>query len=343
MTNETQIVNCRSIEEKLIRLRSVVGVGPLLVLTHDNPDPDSLASGKGLAALFEGKWGIRTHLRYSGLVGRAENKAMLRLLTPEWGRMKDDDLEQSSMVVLVDTQPGAGNNSLPLGRMPQIVIDHHHPVRDGLETVPFVDVRPDVGATVSLVYQYLDAAGVILDTMLATAIFYGIHADTRGLSRGVSPIDQMVYVQMLGQIDRHLLVQIEQAGLPREYFRSFSCGLQAARVYGRAVLANLGEINRPDFVAEMADLLIRLEDSQAVLCLGVHGEKIYLSLRTSREEIDAGKMIQKIVLLPGKAGGHGMMAGGQVPLLGRKIEGVAAEVEKRFLKVMGESGEGEPL
>ena len=68
----------------LEKLRAVAGNGPVLILTHDNPDPDSLASGKALATLLKEAWGISSRLVYSGLVARAENYAMLKRLTPEW-------------------------------------------------------------------------------------------------------------------------------------------------------------------------------------------------------------------------------------------------------------------
>jgi hypothetical protein len=32
----------------LTRLRKILQDGPVLIATHDNPDPDALASGKGL-------------------------------------------------------------------------------------------------------------------------------------------------------------------------------------------------------------------------------------------------------------------------------------------------------
>ena len=71
-------------ENRMDELQRVAGRGPVLIVTHENPDPDALAAGKGLAALFEGTWGIPARMIYSGLVARAENKAMLKILTPEW-------------------------------------------------------------------------------------------------------------------------------------------------------------------------------------------------------------------------------------------------------------------
>ena len=332
-----------SIVEKLRRLREAVGVGPVLIMTHEYPDPDALASGLGLSSLLA-SWGLKSDLVYSGLVNRAENRTMLSLLTPEW--VHDEDLpylDEYSAIALVDTQPNAGNNILPPDVIPHVVIDHHHPERDIIHKVPFVELRPEVGATASLVYQFLEAAAVKIDARLATAIFYGIKTDTRGLSRGDSPVDQRVYFNLLTTIDRRVLAQVEQAGLPREYFRSFCAGLQAAIIYGNVVIADLGVLHRPDFVGEMADLLVRVENAIAVLCLGKHKDVLYLSIRTVPLNEDAGLLIQRIVPAAGKAGGHGTMAAGQIHLKSEGAGEIVSDLIDRFLTVMNEDASGEPL
>ena len=44
-----------------------------LILTHDNPDPDSIAAGVALAHLLEKLAGVHAIVAYGGIVGRAEN------------------------------------------------------------------------------------------------------------------------------------------------------------------------------------------------------------------------------------------------------------------------------
>jgi nanoRNase/pAp phosphatase (c-di-AMP/oligoRNAs hydrolase) len=338
------MVNNPSEQDRLTQLKNAAGSGPVLILTHDNPDPDALAAGKALATLLKSAWNIPSQLLFSGLVLRAENRTLLDLLTQEWqpGAVPAD-LGPYSAVALVDTQPGAGNNRLPEDVIPQIVVDHHHPPRELLENVPFVDVQPDVGATVTLLDYYLDEAGIVPDPDLATAMFYGLKTDTRGLSRGTSPADIAVYVKLIEKIDHSKLVKIEQAGLPQAYFQAFSQGLRAAKVYEQSIVAYLGEMHRPDLAAEMADLLIRMDKARAVLCLGVHDQTLHLSIRTEPLGMDAGLLVQQVIVPPGKAGGHGTMAGGQVPLAGQEEKRLVKAIVDRFLTIMGESGAGEKL
>jgi len=326
------------------RLREVAGAGPVLILTHDNPDPDALASGKALAFLLGEAWNIPSRLMYSGLVARAENQVMLHRLTPEWEYNEIlPSLKEYSAVAQVDTQPGAGNNRLNTIMPAHIVLDHHHPIREMIDSVAYSDVRTDTGATVTMLYQYMDAAQLQPDPLLATAMFYGLKTDTRGLSRGASPADEVAFVRLLHRLDQRELSKVELASLSPGYFRTFSRGLHETSIYGRAIVSHLGEMEQPDFAAEMADVLIRLEGAHAALCLGQYGDTLHISLRTELMGEDAGLIIQQVIIPPGKAGGHGTMAGGQIPLNGQNVEELLARIEHRFLDVMGETGEGVEL
>jgi nanoRNase/pAp phosphatase (c-di-AMP/oligoRNAs hydrolase) len=328
----------------LEQLRAAASPGPVLILTHDNPDPDSLASGKALSLLLKQAWDIPSRLIYSGLVLRPENRMMLRRLTPEWEHREVlPALKDFSAVALVDTQPGAGNNRLRDLDVNLIVFDHHRPIRESKTSIRYAALNPQLGSTTSLLYQHLEAAGIEPDPALSTAMFYGVKSDTLSLSRGASEIDEVVYLKLLARIDRDELVRIEQAGLPREYYSAFTRGLQAAKIYGSVIIARLGRLDRPDFAAEIADLLIRLDGTRAVLTLGQHNEMLQVSVRTRPMGRDAGLLIQQLILPPGTAGGHGPVAGGQVPLMDAPLEQVTQEIETRFLNVMDEVGPGEPL
>ncbi len=331
-------------QEWLELLRKASGTGPVLILTHDYPDPDALASGMALSVLIANAWGILSTLVYSGVVARAENRAMLQLLTPRWEHREQlSDFDAYTAVALVDTQPGAGNNSFPTERVAGIVIDHHNPLRDHSHSVPFTDIRPEVGATSTLLYQYLQSANITPDLNLATAMFYGLHTDTLGLARGASAADEYVYFELLGLLDRKKLVQVEQAGLSRLYFKAFSAGLQAARVHGKVIISDLGTMHRPDLSGEMADVLIRLDTARAALCYGTHRHVLYLSLRTKALKQDAGTIAQALVAGYGKAGGHGSLAGGQVPLGDLDLHSLHKTIDNRMLTIMDEDGPAVPL
>jgi nanoRNase/pAp phosphatase (c-di-AMP/oligoRNAs hydrolase) len=47
---------------QLLHLRKAIQNGPVLITTHDNPDPDALAAGEAINHLINLKWGIPTKL-----------------------------------------------------------------------------------------------------------------------------------------------------------------------------------------------------------------------------------------------------------------------------------------
>src|SRR5262245_36546857 len=135
-------------------LAGVRGRGSGLILTHDNPDPDSMAAAEGLKALLEAEAGVPCQVARGGIVGRAENRAMVSVLGLEHAEVQNLDLDAYPLIALVDTQPETGNNSLPPGHRVDIVIDHH-PRRPQSLRAPWCDVREDFGASCTIVYGYL--------------------------------------------------------------------------------------------------------------------------------------------------------------------------------------------
>jgi nanoRNase/pAp phosphatase (c-di-AMP/oligoRNAs hydrolase) len=61
-------------------LRRLNGRTSMLIYTHDNPDPDALAAGLGLRHLVEKEIGAVVTLAHGGIVGRAQNRAMVENL-----------------------------------------------------------------------------------------------------------------------------------------------------------------------------------------------------------------------------------------------------------------------
>ncbi|MDH3676401.1 MAG: DHH family phosphoesterase [Anaerolineae bacterium] len=302
----------------------------LLILPHNDPDPDAIAGAVTLSYLLAEKLSIETTLAYHGIIGRAENKALVDYLDQPFQALVTVDAADLAHVALVDTQPGAGNNALPTESVATIVIDHH-PWREASASARFADVRPELGASSTILTEYLQAAGLEPDRQLATALFYGIKTDTMGLSRTASPADSKAYFYLQPRTDVDALIEIERAQVPLDYFISFDTALRAARIYGEAIISYIGLMVYPDLAAEMADMLLRLEGSEWVICIGVYQDGLILAVRTRNYGGGAGQLAQAVVGNLGTAGGHGIMAGGQVPLNGREPKQLAHRLAQRAL------------
>ena len=287
------------------------GYSKLLILPHNDPDPDAIAAAVGLRYLVKEISGIDVIVHYHGIIGRAENKALVRYLKNPLRRLRNKEICQEVPVALVDTQPGAGNNPLPENIQARIVIDHHA-WRETSSQVEFVDVRPEIGASATIITEYLQATDITIPSYLATALFYGIKTDTMGLGRGASPDDAAAYFFLQPKIDVEALVQIERAQVPANYFKSLNAALHAARLYDDIVVSYLGMMKYPDLGAEIADMFWRLKGVKWVVCMGIYHDDLILSVRSRSRKIGAGNLAQHIVGDLGTAGGHGTMAGGQI-------------------------------
>jgi len=300
--------------ERITALAAVLdGAQKVLILPHNDPDPDAIASALALKHLLEQKFQIKAQIAYRGIIGRAENKALVRYLGNPLTQLTSDRPKTGMPIALIDTQPNAGNNPLPPGMPAAIVIDHH-PSHAGPPEAGYLDIRTHVGATATILTEYLRAAQVSIPTPLATALFYGIQTDTMGLVRDVSPADKEAYFFLLTMANVEALAQIEMAQVPAEYFRSLAAALQSTRIYDDLAVAYLGELNYPDLGAEMADLFQRLRGVSWVICMGTYGNELIISVRSRNKRVGASRLVRAIVGEKGSAGGHGTMAAGHIPL-----------------------------
>ena len=58
----------------------VRGKGKIIIVVHDNPDPDCLASALALRHLFIMKLGKEAVITFSGMIARSENLMMAKEL-----------------------------------------------------------------------------------------------------------------------------------------------------------------------------------------------------------------------------------------------------------------------
>ncbi|OEU61815.1 MAG: phosphoesterase [Desulfuromonadales bacterium C00003094] len=293
------------------------GKGTVLIVTHDHPDPDSLAAAMALKHLILVKTGQKATVAYGGVVGRGENKVMVEKLEIELVPLEGLDLQQYEVVCMVDTQPQVGNNSLPADCRVDLVIDHH-PLRESCRDCCWVDVRDDYGASATILLEYLLAQEINICTKLATILFYAIKSETQDLGREWSPADRLAYLHLLPLSNNRILFDITHPEVPREYFAAFSLAICNARIFSDVLVFNLYEIDNPDIVAEMADFLLRVDQVKIVLGMGHYQNSEILSFRTLLADIRAGQVMQQVVAGLGTAGGHGMIAGGQIRAVGKE-------------------------
>ncbi|HPO68957.1 MAG TPA: DHHA1 domain-containing protein [Anaerohalosphaeraceae bacterium] len=310
---------------KLEQLKSALeGHTTLLIILQDNPDPDAIAAAAALRRLANSLFNIQCSIAHGGRVGRGENRAMVKYLGLNLRPMRQIDIVQFELIALVDTQPGAGNNSLPQGIEPDIVIDHHR-CRPQTRVCRFTDIRSRYGATATIMTEYLQSAKIKPDVPLATALLYAIRSDTQDLGRDTTRADIAALTRLMPIANKRMLSQIQRGKVDRDYFQMLENALKNAYVYSNAIVTTLGIIENPDMIAETADLLLRDDLTNWVMVYGFVNDKMLISLRTEQDELGADKVIHRMVARKGTGGGHPSYAGGQIPL------GALSEVQKTRL------------
>ena len=92
-----------------------------------------------------------------------------------------------------------------------------------------------------------------------------------------------------------MLSEIQRGSVPREYFQLLSEALTHTTVYEDVAVAELQEVNNPDMIGEVADLLLREENTHWTLCSGLYNNRLLLSLRTDQTANRADKVMKRLV------------------------------------------------
>jgi nanoRNase/pAp phosphatase (c-di-AMP/oligoRNAs hydrolase) len=320
-------------------------LSPLLILTHDDPDPDSLASAFALKYILETACGGTAKIAYGGVIGRMENRAMVKLLNIPVHKLKRIDLRKYVNVALVDTQPAFENNSFSKNRKPAIVIDQHpsvvKPVAD------FVLVDTECGATSVILAQALLGLSIEVPQGVATALAYGILSDTMNLYRARQSDILDTYISILGHADLKILAEIQNPAKPRDFFATLAKGVNAAMARRGLMVAHLGEVNNPDLVSLVADFLLTYKRTYWTFCTGRYHGRLHASLRIDNPnpKAKAGEILRDVFIDRGKAGGHGSIAGGSLKVGQNAAEETWKEAEtlltQRLLKRLRLPGKGD--
>jgi nanoRNase/pAp phosphatase (c-di-AMP/oligoRNAs hydrolase) len=274
----------------------------VLILMQDDPDPDAIASALAFKAVL-GRNRPAATIGTFGTITRAENRAMTRILEIEVEAIKPRNLEEYDMVAVVDAQPSFFEE-----RMERVdfVVDHHPeeaPVRAALK-----DIRPSYGATATILTEYLRAVDAKLPQRLATALLYGIKADTQHLERGASRADMDAFVYVHGLANHSALRRIERPELPDEALDVLARGIANRQVVGEVAFVHLGPVAYPELVAQFADFFLQVAGAEWSVVSGtVHGE-LHVSVRNVGYVRAAGEVVRLAFGDLGSAGGHRSMA-----------------------------------
>jgi len=299
--------------------RALRGVdGTLGVFTHDDPDPDAIASAVCLRRLAE-RVGTDAEVCYYGDIDHQENRALVNLLGYDLRNLEAGaELDSFAGFALVDHSGAGINSGLPEETPIDIVIDHHPP-RAPVEA-GFVDLRSEVGATCTLLADHLRTLDIEPGADLATGLLYGLRTDTRDFSREVSTADLEAAAMLVEHADTGALQRIESPSVSGTTLDTVADAVRNRSTDGDVLTTCVGEVSDRDALAQAADRLLELEGISTTLVFGYTDESVFVSARSRNDAVDLGETLREAFGAVGSAGGHADMAGAQLSV-GMLLEG----------------------
>jgi nanoRNase/pAp phosphatase (c-di-AMP/oligoRNAs hydrolase) len=274
----------------------------VLILLHNDPDPDAMASGLALRNLLR-----RT--KTTAIIGamrgvtRPENLRMANLLDIQVEEITPAILSDFDRIATVDVQPHYFGGLLD---RVDLVIDHH-PEQPGYSTV-FKDIRADYGSTCTILTEHLRAVDVNISERTATAMLYAIKSDTLFFARHTNRVDLEAFTFLYPLADAALIRKMEGAEITRERLdyvvRAHENGTMADQVF----CAFLGSLPREDFITYVADFFLQLEDVKWTIVSGILNDSLVVSVRNLGYSRNAGEFVKKYFADIGSAGGHRALA-----------------------------------
>jgi len=300
----------------------------VLIMIQDDPDPDAIASALALKTVLGRTRGGAT-IGTFGTIGRPENRAMTRILDIDVERLSAAAVREYDGVAVVDAQPAFFEE--PLGEI-DLVIDHHPteaPVRARLK-----DVRPSYGATSTILTEYLRAVDVKVSPRLATALLYGIKADTLALERGATRADMEAFAFLHALANHGALRRIERPELPPAVLDLLAEAITRRRLVDGVLFAHLGPMPYRELAAQFADLLLQVEGAEWTVVSGEIESELHISVRNSGHERAAGDVVRQAFADLGRAGGHRAMAKAVIRQRDWPAGDVASTISARFLRAL---------
>lgn len=270
-------------------------------------DPDALASAMALKRLLR-------HLLKSidiyriNEVTRPDNLAMIRYLRIPARPWQPEKSGSYNAFAMVDSQPA--HNPVFTGLLFSLIIDHHPltNLANALTPGAYCDIRPDIGATSSIMTQMLRGLRLRPGPLLATALLYGIRTDTATFERSGGEQDLKAYQWLSHYADNNLLRRISRSEYLRSWLPFFSRAFRNLMdCRGGGAYAALNDIRSADLIVAVADFFTKVHGLKWIAVSGILGKNVIVVFRGDGSR-DIGRFADACFHDVGSAGGHRNMA-----------------------------------
>jgi nanoRNase/pAp phosphatase (c-di-AMP/oligoRNAs hydrolase) len=288
----------------------------LLILI--DPDPDAIASAMALKRLL---WRRLTGCVLAPIrpITRPQNQRMVQLLGISLTPYQELNLSDYNRKALVDSQPS--HHDLLGGHCYDVIIDHHPRVAE--TKAKLLDIRPEYGATSTIMTEYLREARIKPSLKLATALYYGIKTDTANFERPAIEADVRAFHYLFGFTRRPLVRRLEFAEFNIPMLGYFQRALNRFRIRHSRLYAFLGPVDTPDILVILADFFLRAGEISWTIVGGIYQNTLVIIFRNDALRKNAGRLASRAFGKLGSAGGHAARARAEVPIDNTQISPIA--------------------
>lgn len=279
------------------------------VLITIDPDPDAIGAALAFKRLLWRKVQSTT-IGMIRPIRRLNNLTMVRLLKLPLILLKKDRMDPFDKYVLVDGQPT--HNDFFRHFSYTCVMDHH-PTNNSIEG-SYLDIRPEYGATSTILTEYLTAAGIKPAQTLATTLLYGIKTDTRGFERHTVVQDIEAFRMLFPLANHSALRRIEISDLSLSDLKFFHKAVERKHVIKDRIFAHLDDVPTADILVEIAEFYLKIHNISWSIISGVYEGALIIIIRNDGYHKDAGKLVRQAFGAVGCAGGHRAMARAEIPM-----------------------------
>ncbi|MFP4588896.1 MAG: DHH family phosphoesterase [Candidatus Acetothermia bacterium] len=332
--------------------------GKLAISSFGNPDPDAIACAFALGKIAD-EFDIEFEYVFESSITRPENQSLINYLGLGVKKLADFPLEEIQAMSLVDCTPFRLSQSYDTAFVDKlndrlISVQDHHPIEDSqreqLENQGlYVDIRPELGACVTILAEALAESDLNYDTETATALFYGLYTDTSSLLQGFTSVDFQQATRYVDAVDKEELNDIKGADMTSETYSLMHrvTDDRFVEVRGTYKFADAGSFRSKDkfAVPQIADLLHREEGIEGIVVAGINSDEKIIegSVRYSGSRFTAEEIADKLANGEGSGGGHMTIGGFQIRpgVLRETIDKVPSQealmdsVKERFFEIVG--------
>ena len=210
------------------------------------------------------------------------------------------------LLITVDCQYGAGNVTR-LEAENVAIIDHH---QQEITNVELSRIRSTLGSCSTLVWKMLLEEGYKLeDSVVGTALYYGLYTDTNQFSEIYNPLD----------MDMREDVPYNQSLITM--FRNSNLSLKELEIAGIALLRYIYNSDYrfalikaqpcdPNILGLISDFLLQVDEIQTCVVYNELTDGFKLSIRSCIKEVNASELAGYLTEGIGSGGGHIEKAGG---------------------------------